>query len=147
MKYDPKNYTDEIADVLAMGDRLRNWGRWGADDQKGTANLIRPEHRVHAASLVKRGVVISLALPIRNGEGPTLPFPAGRFNPIHTITVTGDKRGPFDMGETTDFTDDIITMGLQRLLDMLVTQTFLKQASEQPGGLPKGIIAIINAWS
>lgn len=113
MKYDPSSYGEEIADVLAMGERLRNWGRWGVEDQKGTVNLIKPEHRIHAASLVKRGAVISLALPIRNGEGPTTPFPAGRFNPIHTVTVTGDKRGPFDMGATTDFTDDIITMGLQ----------------------------------
>ena len=113
MKYDPQNYPDEIADVLALGEKLRNWGRWGVEDERGTANLIKPEHRVHAASLVKRGDVISLALPIRIGEGPVRPYPAGRFNPVHTMTVTGDTRGPFDMGATTDFTDDIITMGLQ----------------------------------
>ena len=113
MKYDPKNYPDEIENVLALGKKLRNWYRWGPEDERGTANLIEAKHRVHAASLVKLGKVISLALPIRNGEGPVRPYPAGRFNPVHTMTVTGDTRGPFDMGATTDFTDDIITMGLQ----------------------------------
>ncbi len=26
-----------------LGKRLSNWGRWGADDQKGTLNLITAE--------------------------------------------------------------------------------------------------------
>ena len=38
-----------------------NWGRWGADDQLGTLNLITPEKRRAAAALVKEGVSVSLA--------------------------------------------------------------------------------------
>jgi len=30
-----------------------NWGRWGADDQKGAVNLITPEKRVEAARLIR----------------------------------------------------------------------------------------------
>ncbi len=41
--------------------QLSNWGRWGKDDQKGTYNLITPEKRKEAASLVKDGFAVSLA--------------------------------------------------------------------------------------
>lgn len=111
--YEKSEYKEEIDSVLAMGERLRTWGKWGTDDEKGTINLITPAHRVRAAALVKTGKTISLALPIRDGEGPVRPYPAGRFNPMHRVTVPGTTRGPFDMGATTGFTDDIITMGLQ----------------------------------
>jgi kynurenine formamidase len=49
------------AEVLSYIDRLSNWGRWGADDQRGTLNLIRDEHRVAAARLVTEGRTVSCA--------------------------------------------------------------------------------------
>lgn len=41
---------------------ISNWGRWGDDDELGTLNLITPEKRVRAASLVTEGRSISLSL-------------------------------------------------------------------------------------
>jgi kynurenine formamidase len=41
---------------------LSNWGRWGKDDQLGAMNLITPAKRKQAATLVKEGVSVSLAL-------------------------------------------------------------------------------------
>jgi hypothetical protein len=41
-----------------------NWGRWGADDEKGTLNLITPKKRLQAARLVKDGFAVSLARDI-----------------------------------------------------------------------------------
>lgn len=38
------------SDVVRMMDTLSNWGRWGADDQMGTLNLITPERRLAAAT-------------------------------------------------------------------------------------------------
>lgn len=52
--------------------RLHNWGRWGPDDQIGTANFITPETIVAAARLVRRGVVISCAIPF-DAKGPIHP--------------------------------------------------------------------------
>ncbi len=49
------------ADFEAMMKSLSNWGRWGADDELGTLNLITPEKRKQAAALVKEGVTVSLA--------------------------------------------------------------------------------------
>ena len=40
---------------------LNNWGRWGADDELGTMNLISEEKIREAAALVRRGITISLA--------------------------------------------------------------------------------------
>jgi kynurenine formamidase len=52
--------------------RLHNWGRWGADDEIGTANYITPATIAAAARLVRRGVVISCALPL-DAKGPVYP--------------------------------------------------------------------------
>jgi len=44
--------------------KYSNAGRWGADDEKGTLNLITTAKRIEAAKLVKTGETISLAKPI-----------------------------------------------------------------------------------
>src|SRR5215467_10101513 len=56
------------ADTAAMRanyDRWRTefktWNRWGADDNKGTSNLITPQKVLAAVKLVKSGIVVSLA--------------------------------------------------------------------------------------
>ncbi|HJZ75621.1 MAG TPA: hypothetical protein VKE51_28000, partial [Vicinamibacterales bacterium] len=51
----------------AMND-LSNWGRWGADDELGAANLITPAKRRRAAALVKDGITVSLEHPIFQEE-------------------------------------------------------------------------------
>ncbi len=45
----------------ALFQEYNNWGRWGADDERGTMNLITEEKTREAAALVRRGVTVSLA--------------------------------------------------------------------------------------
>ncbi len=52
--------------------RLHNWGRWGAQDERATLNLITPEMIRRAAGLVKTGKVYSLAVPLET-NGPQWP--------------------------------------------------------------------------
>jgi kynurenine formamidase len=40
---------------------LSNWGRWGAQDQKGTVNLMTDATRKAAVALVREGVSVSLS--------------------------------------------------------------------------------------
>src|SRR6476620_112318 len=40
---------------VELAARVRNWGRWGERDERGTLNLLTPERVVHAASLVRTG--------------------------------------------------------------------------------------------
>ena len=41
--------------------QVSNWGRWGKDDQLGSANLVTEAKRKQAAGLVKNGISVSLA--------------------------------------------------------------------------------------
>jgi len=49
------------ADYLRWRTELKNWGRWGANDERGTTNLITPAKVLSATKLVKTGQVVSLA--------------------------------------------------------------------------------------
>ena len=55
----PKN-ADEF-DV--MFNQVKNWGRWGANDELGAANLITEAKRKQAIALAKQGIVVGLAHP------------------------------------------------------------------------------------
>ena len=45
----------------ALFQEYNNWGRWGADDERGTMNLITEEKTREAAALVRRGITVSLS--------------------------------------------------------------------------------------
>jgi kynurenine formamidase len=80
------------ADFDVMFNELSNWGRWGADDQRGTLNLITPEKRRQAAGLVKEGISISLATD----------FPALQQTDDYlqmTMTMTAQAGAPVAMDE------------------------------------------------
>ncbi len=40
---------------------LNNWGRWGDDGERGTANLITPAKSREAVGLVRPGMLVSLS--------------------------------------------------------------------------------------
>jgi hypothetical protein len=50
-----------VAEFDTLFQQIKNWGRWGPDDQLGTVNLITPAKRKQAAALVKTGETVSLA--------------------------------------------------------------------------------------
>jgi hypothetical protein len=52
---------------------LTNWGRWGAEDQLGSLNLITPEIIRKAAGPVKTGKTYSLSVPLE-ANGPQWPL-------------------------------------------------------------------------
>jgi kynurenine formamidase len=49
------------AEFDAMFQQIKNWGRWGPDDQRGSANLVTVAKRKQAATLAKLGETVSLA--------------------------------------------------------------------------------------
>ena len=61
------------ADYLKWRNEFKNWGRWGADDQRGASNLITAEKSLSAARLVKNGIVISLAHAVPQQVDPEVP--------------------------------------------------------------------------
>ncbi|MER7573932.1 cyclase family protein [Streptomyces sp. NPDC126514] len=89
--------------------RVNNWGRWGADDEIGTLNLITDEVVREAAAGVRAGRRIPLALPLRQDGVQTGMIP-GRVNPLHAmVQINQELFGP----GTVACSDDAVTMGLQ----------------------------------
>lgn len=82
-----------MADVEKAAEELKNWGKWGPEDELGTLNYTTPEDIVAAAtSLVRKGKVISLAINLdsKGPQGARTKFPPqGRINPVHTMLRTG----------------------------------------------------------
>ena len=93
----------------ALARRVSNWGRWGADDERGTVNFITPEVVRRAAGCVRRGDVFSLGLPL-GAAGPQMGT-GGRFNPIHLMSAIAGGI-PSDP-DGFRYTDDVIIMPLQ----------------------------------
>jgi kynurenine formamidase len=58
---------------------LSNWGRWGAEDELGTVNLITPGKRVAASGLVREGVSVTCARPIVTDIAADTTFQPLRF--------------------------------------------------------------------
>src|SRR5436190_12482997 len=70
----------DAAEFDQMFQKVKNWGRWGADDQLGAANLITEGKRREALALAKNGITVSLAHPPIKEVAPDNPNP---FN--HTM--------------------------------------------------------------
>jgi len=68
--------------------KISNWGRWGKDDEKGTANFITPEVIVAAAKLVRKGKVMCCCIPI-DANGPVFPTrtSARRFMSVLNVPI------------------------------------------------------------
>ncbi len=100
-------YPQAILDIAA---RVRNWGRWGDDDQIGTLNFITDEAVRAAVGCVRSGRRFSLAYPLQLNGLQTGAIP-GRVNPLRTMVainacMTGDR-------DTFCTSDDVVVMGLQ----------------------------------
>jgi kynurenine formamidase len=89
---------------------VNNWGRWGADDERGTLNLITDAVRARGASCVRAGKAFSLALPLSAG-GPQLGQTPGRTNP-HRWMISINEALPGDRSGL-GINDDAALMGLQ----------------------------------
>ena len=101
-------------DVLETAERLKNWGRWGPDDEVGALNFVTPEDIVGAARLVRRGRAFPLGLPL-DQNGPQAGLWGGRWNPIHTMLATGTDAvaGKHDEVPGLRYADDAVHMPAQ----------------------------------
>ena len=73
-------------EMLGYFSSLSNAGRWGADDQRGTLNLITPEKVRQAAALVREGISVSCARPITYDLGMNVSLS------MHHMINTGESQ-------------------------------------------------------
>jgi kynurenine formamidase len=90
------------AEFEKLFEAVKNWGRWGPDDQLGTLNFITPTKVQQAAALVRSGRRASMAIPINKEAGPDNPQPA-----LHFVTNGHDR--PVSTGKLT-IAEDFIGM-------------------------------------
>src|SRR3990172_13115344 len=89
-----------LEEFEVLFESLKNWGRWGSDDEIGTVNYITPEKMCRAAALVTKGRSVSLAIPINTFAGPENPVPAMHYmNTTHDL----DLGVGYDLRFATDF--------------------------------------------
>jgi kynurenine formamidase len=74
-----------LAEFDAIFESVKNWGRWGPDDERGTLNYLTPDKVASAAGLVRSGRQVSMAIPINKTAGPDNPNQA-----IHLIVQGHD---------------------------------------------------------
>src|SRR5690606_24354811 len=122
--------TASMTEFRRVADQVRNWGRWGTDDELGTLNFITAEKVTEAAGLVRQGKVFALGGDF-GSAGPQGAFQV-RQNPVHVMTVDGGdintlaQYGPqwlrnsvahqvseFFVDNPFRFNDDMIVMPLQ----------------------------------
>ncbi len=123
--------------------KVSNWGRWGADDQRGTLNLVTPEVVRKAAATVQAGDTFSLAMSLsldgpQNGTGVP-----GRINPLRTMLAVNAP-----MGEGPDaarYSDDIVVTPTQGAThwDAL---SHVSHRGKMYNGIPAGAIDAFGAW-
>ena len=63
----------------ALFQSVCNWGVWGDGDERGTLNYITPETMRKAATLVRSGRSVSMAVPINKVAGPDNPHPVAHY--------------------------------------------------------------------
>jgi len=98
-----------FAEVAA---RVRNWGRWGPDDEVGTLNLVDAGARLRGAASVVSGQALALGLPLSEAEGIQLGFVEGRVNPSRTmvqVNVPVNTEQP----DWVCFSEDVLTLATQ----------------------------------
>lgn len=73
------------AEFAAFVAPLSNWGRWGADDELGTLNLLTSKRAAAAAQAVTTGRVLALSRPIARTPAKDNPAPL-----LHMMKASGD---------------------------------------------------------
>jgi kynurenine formamidase len=71
----------------ALFESVKNWGRWGAEDQRGALNYLTNADRVAAVGLVRTGESISLSHDLATEPRPDHPHPV-----LHHMLASGDAR-------------------------------------------------------
>jgi kynurenine formamidase len=96
--------------LRALAGEVANAGRWGADDERGTLNLIDRAAVLRGVAAARQGRVFSLAIPF-DEDGPQTGTIPGRDNPRREMLAVNQSL----TGDPSDFctSDDRLTMGVQ----------------------------------
>jgi kynurenine formamidase len=96
-----------------------NWGRWGAEDERGALNLQTPARVLEAARRIRTGRVYPLGLPIGRGVGP---IGAHRPPPVRLTMMNRADPNRFghmgDLVEGVGINEDVLVIPTHSLTHM-----------------------------
>jgi kynurenine formamidase len=78
---------------MADDARTSNWGRWGADDERGALNLVTPDRTMSGVRACRTGKAYSLAYPLQREGVPIVPY---RGAPQRLSLMNQADPGQFD---------------------------------------------------
>jgi len=107
----PGRYAGRSKKFSEIATRVCNWGRWGADDQLGTLNLIDDEARRRAVACVRSGRAVALGLELSETRGIQAGIIPGRINPLRTMTHLNTPLS--EDPEWICSNEDVVVMGTQ----------------------------------
>ena len=81
-----ENDMELAAAFRQLFDTVSNWGRWGADDERGALNYLTPARVLEASRVVCTGETLTMSLPLSTKPGIDNPAPAD-----HYMTMITDK--------------------------------------------------------
>jgi hypothetical protein len=96
---------------LEVAAKVRNWGRWGPEDQIGTLNLIDGPARLRGAASIRSGKAFALGLPLSEAEGIQAGFIKGRVNPTRSMILVNEPLSPDP--DWVCSSEDVVTLALQ----------------------------------
>lgn len=97
-------------DFDRMAEQVRNWGRWGSEDARGTLNHIDPAALHRAVATVTAGKMLNLGLRF-DKNGPQVAEVTGRRNPQLLVSALDQTFMPHK--PRSRYNDDVIVMPLQ----------------------------------
>lgn len=68
-----------LQDYDDIFESIKNWGRWGPDDQRGALNLITPDKIRQGGAAIRHGRVVSCAAPMATTPDIDNPTPVMHF--------------------------------------------------------------------
>jgi kynurenine formamidase len=99
------------APFAEVAERVRNWGRWGPEDEIGTLNFIDDAARLRGTAAVRSGRAFALGLPLSEAEGIQMGFIQGRVNPTRSMIQVNEPLSPDP--DWVCSSEDVVTMALQ----------------------------------
>jgi kynurenine formamidase len=95
---EPADLQVSADEFRALFDRVSNWDRWGADDERGALNHLTPELVAAAAGLARDGRTVSLSRSLNTEREPDNPEPAD-----HHMTLLGGRDHPEGLAFAKDY--------------------------------------------
>ena len=74
------------AEIDEIFERVKIWGRWGPEDERGALNYITPALRQRASATVQDGITVSCALPLNTAGSAENRLPV-----MHLMIGAGDE--------------------------------------------------------